>query len=218
MRAGGDSEGPGQRPEPEQWQRRFSPPENELPAGVDMTVLLGRSDEAAVGLTSVEAFSTGFRFRLAVRVRRLRPQLAFGGLHMLVNSPEQFGEAVALADRLLLGIDYPDGQRTSNLRDTRMRGPDAGDRLMLIHQEGGGQHLSADMTYWVTPLPPEGPVAVVMAWPGFGIPETRTVLDGAAIRQASSRIHTLWPPQPVEPPEPPPPPRPSAGWFAYPDQ
>ena len=61
---------PGEPPTPEQleqWRRRMSPPEYEFPAGVGLTVLLGRTDDAAVGLTNVEAFSTGFRFALAVR-------------------------------------------------------------------------------------------------------------------------------------------------------
>jgi transposase len=49
-----------------QWHRRMSPPENEFPAGVGLSILLGRTDDAAVGLTHVEAFSTGFRFTLAV--------------------------------------------------------------------------------------------------------------------------------------------------------
>jgi hypothetical protein len=74
-----------------------------------------------------------------------------------------------------------------------------------------------DQTFWVAPLPPEGPVVVVLTWPGFGIAETRTVLDGAAVRAAASSSRMLWPPQPtVEPPEPPEPPRPASGWFAEP--
>jgi hypothetical protein len=70
----------------EQWRRRMSPPEYELPAGVGLSVLLGRTGDAAVGLTHLEAFSTGFRFTLAVRVRQPRAQFARGGLHMLINS------------------------------------------------------------------------------------------------------------------------------------
>ncbi|MEV4759346.1 hypothetical protein AB0J86_30220 [Micromonospora sp. NPDC049559] len=60
----------------EQWHRRMSPPENEIPASVGLAVLLGRTDDVAVGITQVEAFSTGFRFALAVRVRQPRPELA----------------------------------------------------------------------------------------------------------------------------------------------
>jgi hypothetical protein len=60
-------------------------------------------------------------------------------------------------------------------------------------------------------------VAFILTWPGFGLAERRTVVDGAAVRAAATRSQVLWPPQSaVEPPEPPPPPRPSSGWFAEP--
>ena len=94
--------------------------------------------------------------------------------------------------------------------------PDEQD-LVLVQQGGGGGHQSVDQRYWVSPLSPEGPVTFVLTWASFGIPESRTVVDGAAIRAAADRSQLLWPPQPaMEPPEPPPPPRPATGWFADP--
>src|SRR5947207_2129391 len=44
----------GKPPTPEQlhqWHRRMSPPDNEFPAGVGLTILLGRTNDAAVGIT-----------------------------------------------------------------------------------------------------------------------------------------------------------------------
>jgi hypothetical protein len=198
----------------------MSPPDNELPAGVGLTVLLGRTDDAAVGITQIEAFSTGFRFTLAVRVRQARPELSHGGLYMLISSHLRPGIEIPLDNRLLLGVEYPDGHRASTLHDLRLQGPDVvadGEQLVLIPQGGGSGEQTVDQTYWVAPLPPDGPVAFVLAWPGFGMPESRTVLDGAAIRAAAARGHVLWPPQPaMQPWEPPSPPRPSSGWFADP--
>ena len=123
-------------------------------------------------------------------------------------------------DRLLLGIEYADGRRASNLHDMRMMGPAMeGDdtRLVFVQQSGSSDESSVDQSYWVAPLPPEGPVTLVMAWPGFGMPESRTVLDGGAIQAAAARSTVLWPPQPaIEHERPLPPPRPSSGWFAEP--
>jgi hypothetical protein len=204
----------------QQWQRRMSPPENEFPTVVGLTVLLGHTSDAAVGITEIEAFSTGFQFTLAVRLRQARPELAHGRLFMLVSSHVHPGIEIPLAERLLLGLEYPDGQRASTLQDMRMLGPNAvpdSQELVLVQHRGGGGEQSVDHTYWVSPLPPEGPVTFVLSWPAFGMPEARTVLDGAAIRAAAGRSQLLWPPQPaMEPPEPPPPPRPSSGWFAEP--
>lgn len=212
----------GEPPTPEQieqWHRRMTAPANEFPAGVGIAVLLGRTGDTAVGLTQVEVFSTGFRFTLAVRLREAPPRVAHGGLHLLIGS--HLGPEIPLEDRLLLGLEYPDGRRASTLHDPRMPGPGAevdAEELVLAQESGSGDELSLDQTFWVAPLPPPGPVAVVLTWPGFGIAETRTVLDGAALRAAAMGSQVLWPRRsPVEsPPEPPPPPRPSSGWFAGP--
>jgi hypothetical protein len=216
----GSAEEPPTPEQVEQWRRKMSPPENEFPASVGLSVLLGRSDEVAVGLTDVGAFSTGFRFTLTVRVRQLRQRLVRGGLFMLISSHTHPGIEVPLPDRLLLGIEYPDGRRASTLTDMRMPGPGTqpdSEQLVLVQQGGGGGDRSVDQSYWVAPLPPSGPVNVVLAWPGFGIPESRTVLDAAAIRAAAARSQLLWPPQPaIEPPQPPQPSRPDSGWFAEP--
>lgn len=219
-RGGSDRE----RPTPEQierWRRRNQAPENEIPAGVGVAAVLGRTEDAAVGLTQVEAFSTGFRFNVAVRVRRLPAQLAHGGLFMLISGHGRPGVEVPLEDRLLLGVEYANGDRASSLEGMRFPGevPDDDERrLILSHQSGGGGDLTVDQSYWVSPLPPDGPVTFVLSWPGFGMPESRTELDGALIIAAAARSVRLWPEQPgFEPPEPPPPPRPSTGWFSYPD-
>jgi hypothetical protein len=200
----------------EQWRRRRSLPENEMPAAVGLTALLGHTDDAAVGLTQIEAFSTGFRFSLAVRLRRSRPETADGRLYLLISSHPRPGVEVDLADRLLLGVEYPDGRRASNLDDFHF--PATAPDLMLSAQGGGGGDLSVDQSYWVSPLPPDGPVTFVLSWASFGMPESRVALDGATIRAAGERSQVLWPVQPPEEERPPPaaPPRPATGWFADP--
>src|SRR5262249_35501020 len=154
---------------------------------------------------------------MAVRLRRGRPDLIRGGLFRLISSHMHPGAEVPLEQRLLLGIEYADGRRASTLQDARMAGPGAepdGQQLVLTQQGGGGRDDSVDGRYGLPPLPPGGPVPFVLAWPGFGIAESRTEVDGAAIRAAADRSQLLGPLEPaVEPPPLPPPPRPSSGWF-----
>ncbi len=50
---------------------------------------------------------------------------------------------------------------------------------------------------WAHPLPPDGPVTLVVSWPAQGIEEARAELDGAAIRAAAQRAVTLWPEGPA---------------------
>lgn len=187
---------------------------------------IGRTDEVAVGVTQLEAFSTGFRFTLAVRLRRARPEFVHGGLLMSIGSYAHPGMEVFLEDRLLVGLEYSDGRRASSLDGPGWEGPGSEpdhSQVVLVQGSGGGDDRSADQTFWVAPLPPEGPVVFVLAWPSLGIAESRTAFDGAAIRAAAARSQVLWPAQPpgdvAEPPPPPPPPppsRPSSGWFADP--
>lgn len=224
---GGRSDGDGPTPEQvQQWARRVSAPENELPAPVGVAVVLARTGNVAVGLTQVEASSTGFRFNLAVRVRQPRPDMAPprpdmapGGLYMLVGSHSYPGAQLPLENRLLLSLEYADGRRTSNLTDPQFGGPGRDlddDRLLLVPQGGGGSDSHVDQAFWVSPLP-GGPVTVVLTWPVMGLPESRTVIDGTAITAAAAHSLILWPDQPPQdPPEPPPPPQPTDGWFAKP--
>jgi len=220
IQGAGSAEDPPTPEQIEQWQRLMSPPENEFPAGAGTSVLLDRTDDAAVGITQLEVFSTGFRFTLSVRVRQVRLEFAPGGLFMLLSTYTQPGIEIPLVDRLLLGIEYPDGRRASTLQGPGDQGigAEAGNEpLVLVPQGGGGGELSVDQTFWIAPLPPEGPVAVILTWPSFGMDESRTILDGAAIRAAASRSALLWPPQAApEAPQPPIPPRPETGWFAAP--
>jgi hypothetical protein len=47
--------------------------------------------------------------------------------------------------------------------------------------------------YWVWPLPPEGSLAFVCEWPIADIPETRTEIDSALLRDAAADAAILWP-------------------------
>ncbi|MCU7722605.1 hypothetical protein ODJ79_02645 [Actinoplanes sp. KI2] len=200
------------------WRRRHGAPDNEIPAGVGVAVLLGHTEEAAVGITQLEAFSAGFRFTLAVRLRRPRAGLAPGGLYMLIGAHIRPDTEIPPADRLLLGLEYANGDRASTLTEMDFPGSATVDdgQLILTSQSGGGGDLTVDQSYWVSPLPPAGPVTFVLSWPGFGMPESRAEVDGALIREAAARSVELWPEEPLaEPPEPTPPPRPDTGWFSY---
>jgi hypothetical protein len=71
---------------------------------------------------------------------------------------------------------------------------------------------------WLSPLPPAGPLRVVVRCDLLRLPETVTELDGTAIRAAAAEVVTLWPwvsPREAEPQlTPPPPDVPADSWFA----
>lgn len=113
--------------------------------------------------------------------------------------------------RFLIGVEFADGRRASTV-------PGASSEGVLFHSGGGGGGDAAiDQSWWLSPLPPEGPVRLVVRCPELGIEEMEVRLDGTALRRAADDVVTLWPwespdPGPVEPP--PPPDLPADSWFA----
>jgi hypothetical protein len=192
--------------EPDQeFFRRMSAPENEIPVALPLNALLGRTDDAAVALTGLQVFSSGLTFDLAVRVRSpLEP--GHRGLSDLVFD---HGET---SGRLLLGVEFADGRRGSNVH-----GPGDPPDVVFHPGGGGGGQLSVDQSWWLNPLPPDGPVRFVFSCAALGIDENSNELDGSAIRRAADDVVTLWPwspPDRGERPPPPPPDLPAGSWFS----
>jgi hypothetical protein len=113
---------------------------------------------------------------------------------------------------LLLGVELADGRRGSNIHG-RGQSED-----VVFHQGGGGGgELSVDQSWWLYPLPPDGPLRVVLSCAALGIGESSVELDGTAIRRAAADVVELWPwtaPDHGERPPPPPPDLPAGSWFA----
>ena len=116
--------------------------------------------------------------------------------------------------RFLLGIELSDGRRASGLP-----APDRDDDLVFHSGSGSGGEASVEQTWWLSPLPPDGSLRLVVRCPELGIGETVTELDGSAMRRAADGVVTLWPwerPPEDRQVEPPPPDVPPDSWFAGP--
>ena len=202
-------------PTPEQipnWRRRMDPPENEVPGAVPWSAILGYSTDLAVALVGARAYSTGIQLEVAVRAR----QKSRRGSEDLYD--EISGYPPVGVDRLLLDVEYADGRVATNATNAAQDGwpyqepPD--DEPSLHPRSSSSSRRGIDVEFFLSPLPPAGPLAIVCAWPHRGIPETRTALDGAALTEAVKQIQVLWPTEVEPPPEPAPPPDvPRGGWF-----
>lgn len=178
-----------------------------MPASVAFDAMLLQGEDVAVFLSGLRVHSTGIAFKIDVRARR--------GLR---SDDEEyvdpfFGRG---ARQVLVGVELPDGRRTSNLGPRRF--DDAADGPVLHQGGGGGGGRSAEADYFLTPLPPAGEVTLVCAWPSRGLGETLTVLPTAEIRQVAARVVELWPWEPEEPEpgvwKPRVPDVPEGSWFA----
>ncbi|SFT92176.1 hypothetical protein SAMN05660657_03922 [Geodermatophilus amargosae] len=188
----------------EEFLRRMGPPDNEVPVALPWSTVLARTGDVAVALLGIQVYSTGLAVSLAVRVRdRLSPSSA---LSELVFGREGSG--------LLLGVGFADGRRVASGGVPRN---DPG--LVWQPGSGSGGNRSVDQTWWLSPLPPAGPLTFVVRCAELGIEETATEVDGAAVRAAAAGVVELWPwapPSPWEEEPPRPPDLPPGSWFAGP--
>ncbi|MGY1682516.1 hypothetical protein [Geodermatophilus sp. SYSU D01176] len=184
--------------------RLLEPPENEVPVTLPQNVLLARTEGVAVALLDLQVYSTGAAFQLAVRVR---PSARASLGHRLDELMWDRGRGSA---HFLLGIELADGRRGSNVPGRSTEG-------VLFHSRGGsGGDSSLTQRWWLSPLPPEGPLRLVVRCAESGIAEAAVELDASAMRAAAEHVVELWPWEP-EPPhrEPPRPPDLSGdSWFA----
>lgn len=190
----------------------MSPPENEIPVSIPVNAVLGRTADASIAVVGVEGYTTGLRFRLAVRMRTRAPSVegisrVLTGYHSPGDDPDQ---------RLLLGVEFSDGRRASNLGGGPLPEylPDPTAPL-LSPCGGGGGDRAQDLDYWLSPLPPDGDLLLVCACAPLKVPESRVVIDGGVIARAGASAIVLWPPAPFDDEPAPIPPRPPAdGWFS----
>jgi hypothetical protein len=179
-------EPPAPRPEPElppqhAWVRS---PDNELGVSVPVRAILVRTPSLVVIVDHVIAYTTGFTFRLAGRARAgaaLDPQ-SFERLH----SPHP-----RHMDQLLIGIQFADGRKATNINRRPPEDGDPGPVLMGGGGSSGGGRF--DFEYWIWPLPPEGALTFVIQWTEEGIGLTRVELESSPIFTAGNLSEPLWP-------------------------
>jgi hypothetical protein len=169
-------------------------PETEIPIVVPLAPLVARSEDAVLAVAAVRAYSTGFEFELVAVLRRAERR----GFPPWVTHwhPDRHDEAVP-DEFIRVGLQLADGSKVTNLDHIVPPSLDEEPRRpILMMGGGGGGNRRYDLSYWVWPLPPAGPVTMVLQCPARGIPQTRFQLDGTAIREAAGRALELWPGEP----------------------
>ena len=153
-------------------------PENVVGRFADLGVALVRGPDVAIAADGCVAYPTGVEFHMTVQSRRPEYEMDrfFGGPH----PPGRRGEADP--DVLRVGFSSPTvpkpvpGRSRCFARPTTVlpTGPCSASTV----GEGGGR--SWDVTLWLWPLPPDGPLALVVEWRSQGVPETRVGPESSA--------------------------------------
>lgn len=165
--------------------RPWDPPESEFPGIVPIdTLQFAPSEQAAVAITGISAYTNGFEIFVT---RLLRP----GGPGMDVD-PVPGASSGMLAGRQSFQISllFAGGRRVISRRpdgDSEPTGP------ILRSRGGGGTSHHSLSQLWAWPLPPKGPLEFVCQWSMYGIAETRVGIDAELILDAAQRSVRLWP-------------------------
>lgn len=164
------------------WRSAFpSIPVTEIPASVPFRLVLARTDRLVLWMTNLRVYSTGIVFTLAAIQRTGDRPLGMYGF----GKPE-YGSTPPM----LFGIEDSVGTLSTNLPRTRSG---------LRPGGGGGSGGQMAMNYSLTPLPAPAPMSIYVAWPYFGVGETRFEVDATPIRDAVADIITVWPAQEMGP-------------------
>jgi len=169
-----------------------------LPGVVPVELVLAQNDKAAVCISRLAAYSTGFEFDLITMMAPGQDDLDLDPMifrrHHLAHRRRGQGE---IPEELLrIGVQFSDGSKATNTGGHGYdQDPPPGP---VIHEHGGGGGGGSwRQTYWIWPLPPAGPLSFVCEWPAAGIELSRAEIDAQTILDAADRAQVLFPDQPA---------------------
>ncbi len=166
-------------------QPRHGPPDGVLGEPVAGRTIVARTDTMVIAADRIVAYPTGFELGITVRTNDRPVHGSFGDHRQRAWS----GVAAFPGESVRVSVIFADGRQGTV--DNFSSAPGGDIRLIPVH--GHGSQSRFDQRFWVEPLPPPGPVGVVVAWERRGLAETRADFDADTILQAAAKAETLWP-------------------------
>ena len=160
---------------------RPGPPSGTVPVVVPSDVVVVRAAGMVVWAGAVTVYPEGFEFTLLTLydARTTTP-------------PASWALDIAERGRMTwLEVQYPDGRRrAADLNTNTPHRQRQGPHLRVLDASGSdGCDVSR---WWVTPLPPPGPVDLAIHLNGETTPTGVGRLDGAAMARAADRAEAVW--------------------------
>ena len=186
----GPSDGPGRIP-----AVPHGPPGNVLGAVFGSRVLIAHGEQAAVSLENILVFRTGVSFTLVATLAASEHDWRdWGGMMALHGRTFGKDRPPTRIDPELLrfGVRYSDGGRATNVWTDMPGFAGASGGPVLVSGGGSAGGKQAQSGYWLTPLPPKGPVVFAVEWPAKGIAFTKAELDASAFSDAAEAALELW--------------------------
>ena len=165
--------------------RPWHQPQAEFPGIVPIDSLqFDRSEQAAIAITGLSAYTTGFEIFVTCLIRPDAPSLDADPMPGAPRATPAARQYFQLSLQLANGSKVIGGRPHGDAEPT---GP------ILWPGGGGGTSHYRHLRWWAWPLPPTGPLEFICQWPMVGIGETRVGMDAQLILDASQRSVRVWP-------------------------
>ena len=160
------------------------PPDRVLGEPVAGCTVVARTDTMVIAADRIVAYPTGFELGITVRTNQRPAHGSFDDQRRRAWS----GSAAFPGESVRVSVVFADGRR--GVVDNFTSLPTGDVRVVPI--QGHGSQTRFDQRFWVEPLPPHGPLGVVVEWERRGLAETRADLGAGAILEAAARAERLW--------------------------
>jgi len=159
----------------------FGVPSGTLPGVIPLELVLARNNVAAVYISRLAAYPSGFEVDVITLSHPDNDELDPGMLPLRARRRGSDG-------RLRFGVEFANGARATNIGGAPGAEPGKEPTGPVLHGGGGGGGGGRwRQAYWVWPLPPPGPLAFVCEWLVAGIPVTRQEIDAQVVLDAARR-------------------------------
>jgi hypothetical protein len=168
---------------------------------------LGMSELAIIYLLRPASHTAGLRFDIFT----LQPKGKSDSSHSAIDRGEpdlhvsNRSLSSSSGEALRLDVEFADGRRVnyrggdkraeSEPRSAERDGLRTHDVVLfnLSSRSGDSDEYRDGLDQWyLSPLPDNGDLVFVCEWPALNIAETRTTLNGDAVREAAKRARRLW--------------------------
>lgn len=167
----------------------MAPPAGWVGGWVPWHLVVMRNPNVYAVATEFQAFPNGVLFTLGIRIRPSALPASPGW----PDPPLML--SMGTTDGPVLGIGFADGRKTAFHRPFPEPGREP-EAPVLSTCGGSGGHGQEQLSVWLWPLPPEGPLTLAAAWPALDVEETETTVDAGELVAAATRAEELWPGEP----------------------
>ena len=186
---------PAPQPTEEPFEQKpwFGSPRNELGVSTGLRLVLARTDDVALAVIDVVAFTTGVSLNLVALRRTPGDPGTFDHPFGHFWLPTHKGGELP-PELLRFGVEFSDGGKATTVGGHAALAAEGEPRGPILSPGGGsGSDDYWESSFWLWPLPPPGTLAFVVEWPAERVELSRHEVDAAPIIEASQRSAVLWP-------------------------